>query len=282
MIREVEETLWKVDDPNAESTMMLSRVDLDFAFYQERREIMEEKDRINFIDSLELADIEESKGDNPRAAYVCGGSTVSFAANVSSESQSDVLNSTLFAQLGANHAHDRENDAANWYRYYQNVLVNIGWMITDFKFTKFNATSESFSMDKVITDLLLAANAARDEIAIANATIDALKALPQNDGRLRFLESMSHSASKGNFQISVAHEGVSGDLTMRMVAAYFSTSDSVTNVLWFPFTNSKTNMYTASQEIILNSLVYSQFRDSVAMKLGSKAGDFVKELPISG
>lgn len=248
---------------------------------------MNEQKRIAFIDSLEIADIPEPGKEfamravsitaNPPKAYVCGGSTVSFVAGVSPQSQRDGLNSTLLAQLAANKAHDRENDTVNWYKFYRNVLENVGWVIQDFSFARFEAQSQSFTMDKVVLDLI-AAIGSNDEVAIAQATIDALKALPQKDGRLVLFESMSHSASKGNFQISIANE-VGGVLTMRIAGGYFSTSQSVTNVLWFSYAKSQTSLYTAGQGITLNSQIYSQVRSQIVQKLGDKARIFVQELP---
>src|SRR5216683_1057876 len=60
------------------------------------------------------------KIDQP-SAYVNAGSVVSFVSGVSSRNQTDVLNTTLLAQLAANKKFDREIDTVNWYKFYRSV-----------------------------------------------------------------------------------------------------------------------------------------------------------------
>jgi len=240
---------------------------------------------IGFVESLE---IEDDKRDHiweilqlagtPRAAYVDDGSAISFVANVSPQSQRDTLNSALLAQLAANVQFDRESDTVNWYSFYRNVLENIGWVIQDFNFTKFHSDSASFTMDKVVLDVL-AAIASQDEVAVVQATIDAMRALDKGDGRLTLFESESHSASAGNLQICVANE-IGGILSMKIAAAYFSSQQNVTNVLWFSFSSGSSELYTGSQNISLNKQIYGQVRSAIVQKLGDKATRFVNNLNI--
>lgn len=240
---------------------------------------MQAKERTQFIESLELADIGSvALLENAPAGYVVGGSAESFVAGVSHQSQRDALNSTLLAQLAANQKYDREKDTTNWYSFYRNVLENVGWVIQNFSFTKYNSQNASFTMDKVVLEIL-AAVASGDEIAVVQATNDALKKLKQNDGRLVLFETSSHSASSGNFQICVANEA-GGILTMKIGAFYFSTTQQVTNVLWFSFGSSSTSMYKGAQTISLNKQIYATVRAQIVAKLGEKANRFVRELDI--
>jgi hypothetical protein len=73
--------------------------------------------------SASLAD----PGPQPHSAYVAAASVVSFADGVTGQQKEDLLNSTLLAQLGANHRFDREKDTLNWYGAYRTVLWGIGW-----------------------------------------------------------------------------------------------------------------------------------------------------------
>lgn len=64
-----------------------------------------------------------------QAAYVAKASLVAFAASVDRAARAHVLNSELFAQLGADARFDRERDFDNWHRFYLLVLKNIGWTV---------------------------------------------------------------------------------------------------------------------------------------------------------
>jgi hypothetical protein len=243
---------------------------------------------VAFVESLELAELDKpgstylshllALSSYPRAGYVVSGSLQSFVAGVSPQSQRDALNSTLLAQLAANNRFDRERDTESWYRFYREVLENVGWVLQGFQFHRISASGSSFSMDEVVLDLI-AGLASGDEIAAAQATMDALRALRGNDGRLVLFESSSHSAQAGNFQIGVCTE-TGGILAMKMGAFYFSTSQSVTNVLWFRFSDTNTYAYKGGQAMSLNKQIYSQVRSAVVTKLGDKAQRFVQDLDI--
>jgi len=215
---------------------------------------------------------------NPRAAYIDAGSAVSFVAGVSPQSQRDALNSTLLAQLAANKKFDRENDTVNWYNFYKTVLENVGWTLQNFNFTKYNASGASFTMDKVVLDLI-AAIATGDEVATLQATLDAMRALSNKDGRIVLFESSSSSASHGNFQIAIANE-TGGLLSMRIGASHFSTSQSSTSVLWFNYSSSQTDLYNGAQTMTLDKQVYQYVRNDIVSKLGANAINFVKSLDI--
>lgn len=234
-----------------------------------------------FISGLELEEPSIkffTRSDDQRAGYVNDGSLVSFVEGLSKKKQQDVLNSTLLAQLAANRKHDRENDTVKWYKFYREVLENVGWVIQDFGFSKFNAGGSEFSVDKVVLDVL-AAIATGNEMAIVTETINAVKNLSDGDNRLVLFERASHSLKKGNFQISVASES-GGVILMKIGAFYFSTTENVTKVLWFRFSSQTADMYKGNQTINLNMDVYDEVRDDIIDKLGDKAERFVKQLDI--
>jgi hypothetical protein len=66
-------------------------------------------------------------GPQPHSAYVAAASVVSFVDGVTGQQKEDLLNSTLLAQLAANHRFDREKDTLNWYGAYRTVLWGVGW-----------------------------------------------------------------------------------------------------------------------------------------------------------
>jgi hypothetical protein len=235
--------------------------------------------------SLEVRKKEILLGDSSKAGqeagYVDGGSLISFASGVSGQSQSDVLNSTLLAQLAANKKYDREKDTENWYKFYRSVLENVGWVVGSFEFQRYEASKASGTIDKIALELL-AAIAVGNEIAVVNKTLETAKSLANkasNDGRIKLFESSTHSGSAGNFQIAAASE--SGNvMAMKIGAFYFKAQQTVTNLLFFDFSSSGATIYKGSQTVSLNKEVYGNVRQQIVGKLGDKAKSYIEDLEL--
>lgn len=244
-------------------------------------------ERLRFIHSLELAEPSSKtmrlKGkpgvsDGDEAGYVDAGALVSFVSGVSAQSKSDTLNSTLLAQLAANKKYNREDQTKEWYDFYRTVLENVGWVVQSFSFERFKASGTSFTVEKVIAEVL-AAIATKEDKKIIDATIAAVNALDKGDGRLTLWNDNSTHFDKGNFQISACVED-DGVIVMKLGAFNFKTDERVTGVLWFTFSSSSTEFYKGGQVVNLNLDVYSRVRKQVIDKLGSKAQEFIGDLDI--
>lgn len=247
-----------------------------------------------FVSGLELASPEGLKlprlavrpvplaevDPNKPSANVVASSTVSFVAGVSKQHREDVLNSTLLADLAASKKFNREDDIENWYQFYGTVLENVGWVVSDFNFDRFQASGSTFTVDKVVLDLIQSI-ATEDEISVITSTINALKALDDGDGRLVLYETQTHSDNKGNFRANAVSESDSDHIAVMKIGAYhFSCQDRVTRILWFSFPNSRTEFYQGAQTVNLDDGVYAQVRQAIKAKLGNNAVDFVKDLDI--
>lgn len=239
-----------------------------------------------FIQSLEISDsrhvlmplsIASATAGN-QSAFVVAGSTVSFVAGVSSQFQSDILNSTLLAQLAANKKFDRESDPRNWYDFYVHVLENVGWVLQGFTFTKFNTSGGSLTCEQAVIDIL-AAIATGGQMAVVNATLAAMKNMSSRDGRLVLFERESHNLHQGNFQISVAKEE-NGVVSLATAGLEFKSAQNITRVLFFSWESASSELYHGSQEMTLNTDVHSRVRQEIVTKLGDKAVQFVHEIEI--
>lgn len=243
-------------------------------------------ERIKFIQNLELdfpvgnfiKTSLKTFTSNTETAAVAGSSVQSFVANLDFQGKSDVLNSTLLAQLAANKKFNREEKPEEWYNFYKNVLENLGWVIQEFNFDKYNSSSATFDTSTAILGVLTALCSA-NELAIVKSTIDALNALKSEDNRVTIFEQNSHSLKKGNFQISICNQQ-NRQITMKIGCFYFDTSENVVRVLWHKFNSSKCSMYKGTQVVTLNEDIYSRVRDSVINKLGDNALKFIADLEI--
>ena len=74
-------------------------------------------------------------------------------------------------------------DVKGWYSKFSEVLLNLGWVSQNTAFWQYKIHGESFTADKAILEIingLLQNNA----LLLAQATINALKNLPENDSKL--------------------------------------------------------------------------------------------------
>lgn len=245
---------------------------------------------LEFIDNLKLAERRSSRtlkgvqdllkgaDENKPGAAVDAGSVISFVANVSGQNRSDVLNSTLLAQLAANHKYDRMEAPLNWYGFYTDVLGRVGWVLQEFGFKKYETHEQQFTLDAVLIELFEAILTG-NELLVAKATVDALKKLSDDDNRLVVFSHESHSTSMGNFQLGLCSD--QGDaVAMKANAFHFTTKTDITRILWAKFTESNMYLYFASNTMTLNKEVYEQVRAAVIKKLGDAAKEFVENLPI--
>lgn len=213
------------------------------------------------------------------SGFVNDGSLVSFVAGVSQQNQADVLNSTLLAQLAANKKFDREKATVDWYQFYRSVLENVGWVVQEFTFDQYNVGGSSATVDKIVLDVL-GAIAVGDELALVTSTLNAVKSLAgSGDNRFVLFDQASHSDSNGNFQISLCTES-GGHVAMKIGCFYFSSTEQVTNFLWFGFSSSNSTIYKGGQAVVLDPDVYTQVRPTIITKLGDKAKSFIADLDI--
>lgn len=213
------------------------------------------------------------------SAFVDKGSIVAFTADVSGQNREDVLNSTLLAQLAADHKFDRETAVMDWYDFYSTVLGKVGWVTQGFNWQKYTSKKMSFTMDEAVLDIAAAALAGPEAVVIA-AALDALRKLPKKDGRLQLFNHSAASDKEGNFQISVCTE-TNGAVAMKTMAFYFNSDEQTTDVLFFSYSSANTELNQATVGQALNTQVYAQVRQAVITKLGDNAKNFVLDLDIS-
>ncbi|ASK24784.1 hypothetical protein BSSX_2892 [Bacillus subtilis] len=242
-----------------------------------------------YIEDLELADLPQGISDiqipevpfeeGQASASVVGSSVIAFTGNVGGTQRNDLKNATCLAQLAAMKQHDPFTDTENFYRFYTTVLANIGFVIQGFDFTKHEISGTTFTVDKVVIEILQAI-ATQDEVALVQASLDALKALSDDDGRLRLFSTSSHSAEYANFMLGIATQEANGDVTFKVGAFKMNSNQNNTRFLWFSYSTSETNLFKSSQTVLLNEDVYGQNRDAIIVKLGDKAEQYIADLEI--
>jgi len=253
---------------------------------------MAQKDRINsavrFIQDLEIPAPDSAlpaiyKAEAPlftsdtEGSAVDKGSMVSFVSGITPLHKSDVLNSTLLAQLGAEKKYNRFTQPMEFYSFYCAVLANVGWVVPTMVHQKFEPKGASFTVSQAVLEIL-AAIATGNELAILTATLNSLKD-PKNERQLSLFDSQSFPESLGTFQISPVGED-DGELVMALAALDFKAVRHVTRFLWFSWESSSVTLTRSAQKCVLNEDVYGRVRQQVIDKLGDNAKKFIEDIEI--
>jgi len=216
--------------------------------------------------------------DDTAGAAVDAGSLVSFVSGVSSMHKSDVLNSTLLAQLAASKKFDRYQAPINWYNFYVNVLSQIGWVVPAFAFRNFTPSNPNFAISEAVLDIL-GPIATGSEVKILQAALDSLRDNSNNQGALTFFDSQCYPEDLGTFQIFPVSED-RGQLVMALSAMQFHGEKHVTRFLWWSWSSLKVSLQQSAQKAVLNEDLYRQVRQQVIDKLGIRASQFIADLDI--
>jgi hypothetical protein len=210
------------------------------------------------------------------------GSLISFTAGISPQHQSDAQNSVLLAQLNSDKLFDRfdPNQVIAWYKNYTGVLSKIGWPLQEFQFQNYTASGSTFSIDQAII-AIVSSFLSGPEVAVVEATVNALSNLKSDDPWYKVWDSSTHSANGGNFQMAQCSDGGgTGPLALACSGYAFTTSETTTRFLWVEYHASDTKLQFASQVATLDESVYSQVRDQIIAKLGVMAKAYVDNLDI--
>ncbi|XP_028411409.1 uncharacterized protein LOC114533970 [Dendronephthya gigantea] len=231
---------------------------------------------MRMVESLKSTLAEKGKGQ----AFVDAGSLVSFTEKLSGQNKEDVLNSTLLAQLAASKKHDRQTDSANWYKFYTDVLMKIGWVTQQFQFSKYHSHTGSFEMSTVVLDILLSLVGDGEPalVDVVKATLESFK----NSGgdTIKLFDHNCVSGQQGNFQIIPCTVDKSGQVVVKFVGAYFKATKVDSRFLFFTYSNSQVDLEKAADSLTLNEKIYSKVRQAIIDKLGDKTQTFVHGLDI--
>ena len=228
-----------------------------------------------FVKHLELEDFLSRVGTGAGHCNVIDGSLAATSHEMTEQQVQDVTDSTLLAQLAANKKFNRFEDPENWYKFYMNVLSNIGWTLESFRWNEYESSQASFKLSQVTLELL--SSMVGGEVAIMNvvkAAIDALAASPEG---VSLYDSCGTSGDDGNFQILPCINKM-GQICLPLLCYHFKADRHVNNFFFFSWSHESISLFYATQKCVLNEKAYSKVRKAVADKIADKIGDYVKHL----
>ena len=210
---------------------------------------------------------------------VNAGSLVSFTNGISSVHKSDVMYSTLLAQLAADKKYDRRENTTEWYKYYVNVLGKVGWIIQNVKFEEYSTNSQTLRASTAILDTIKDI-VSRNELTLVEKTLSSLQTRDNEAWWVVFDEKSSSRSQNGNFQTSLCNVDSSGQVTLSLCSFYFHASKVHERWLWFDYNSADISFFKNTQVSILNEEAYSKVRQQVIDKVGDNAKIYYGDLNV--
>src|SRR4051794_30954841 len=157
------------------------------------------------ISSIKLKLPPRAKGpDTPRPtpkmeneAYVIDAELLAVTENLPIEQRMDVQDSVLFATWAANAKYDPETQAAQWYKFYREVMTSLGWLPTRLEFQQYQSRGTKFTVDAEVIQVL-AAVCTGPENALIQTAVKAFKQLNRNNSAFTLFERTSYKAKNGS------------------------------------------------------------------------------------
>ncbi|KAG8742058.1 hypothetical protein FRC12_015453 [Ceratobasidium sp. 428] len=223
-----------------------------------------------FVKDLDTAASKET-------AWVSGGALYIFDRELSKTQKSDIVNSTLLAQLAADKNYDRITDTDNWYQSYVNTLGRIGWVASEFGFDP-APLGKPISAGQFVVDHL-GNDIGSWRAKSVKAAVDAINKMPADEKALKVFSSNASSGPHANFQVGYCNTD-DGNVVVDMGAFLYRIDQNVKNPLSSILKSKSATVSSATQKMSLNKYVYERVRDSVLQKLGEHAKNCVAEVPM--
>ena len=213
-------------------------------------------------------------------AAVVGSELVTFMPGVDSPWRQDLVNSAMLAQLVAKKRVPDPTRMFDWYDAYFDTLMHIGWAVQDKSFATYQEESQNFAAHEAILKVAGALlGPATASLALVGTALEALKSMDAASPWITLFNRESQSASTARFQISVAEQSESGELSVALMAFGLEARTTLTQVLFFKTLASQATLRHCAARVGVNGEVLRGVRESLRAKLVSHADDFVKTLP---
>jgi len=217
-------------------------------------------------------------------AAVVGSDVVSFVTEITPEQRSDIVNSTLLAQLVAKKKHPLPADITGviaWYDTYFDVLSNIGFVIQDQGFAEYTENADTFEAHEAILEVARVALAgAPGALALVIKTLESLKKMDADSPWITLFNRESRSANTARFQVTIAEQDAKEGLIIRLLAFGLQANAKITQVLFFRLKHNEATLHHHSGKISINPAVLAGVRDDVARKISAFTKDFVAGLDL--
>ena len=215
-------------------------------------------------------------------AVTIGSQISEFAEAVPIELRPYIDNAFLLAQLAANfHIEEYGGGSSEWYDKYEEVLLNVGWVIENKGDAFHKVSGMSLEVHKEIIPIItLALGPAAAAASVVVAALRGLSAMDKDKPWITLFDRESQRATANQFQIS--YVDVDGNQMPRLTLTSFelSATRSVTQVLFFKFSNTDATLSHNETKMSINQMAFDAAKDVVSNRVSTRTQGYLTDLKI--
>lgn len=217
--------------------------------------------------------------DNQAQVLVAGSGLIVAADDVPAQTREDLINCTLFAQLAASSEVPDAKKIMPWYDAYFRYLTILGWAQSDRQFQDYRFSGQHVEAHKAIEKVLVALLGPQAAaLMVVEAALQALQEIEENSPWLTLFDHQSKIEKAARFQVATAQPDANGLLQTALVAFNLEAKSNFTQVLFFRFSSSSTNLkYAAGKATIYEAALAGQ-RAEIARRLADYRRTMVGEV----
>lgn len=219
----------------------------------------------------------------------CDNSIILFVGEENEQVRKDVTNSLMLAQLHADRCMQefkKKTGSApmlvpcleEWYSKFLETFHHMNWVDIGFQTTKVQAAGRDMSVEKVILQLMESLGNQEERSKFRKA-MAVLKALPSDDQKLTLFKQRSAEKDFSQFLVHMVYINAKGDATMKTGMIGVSTKETVTNILWFEWRDTNTQVYKADHTMMLGSATFDRMRPLIEDKIQNINESYVNQIP---
>lgn len=229
-----------------------------------------------------------SKSPNDKF-LLCDNSIILFVGEQNEAVRTDVTNSLILAQLNADKqmlAFKQKVGASimpasameEWMRVFQETFAHIGWVDTGFEVTRAQAVGNDLSMEKILLNVIDAIGNGEEKTTFRKA-MAVLKTLPNEDEKISLFRRRTVEKDFTQFLVHLVYIDGRGSATMKTSMLCVSTKQAVTNVLWFTWSDTGTQVFKAEHTMMLGARSFDLIRPTIVKKVLQINETYVNAIP---
>ncbi len=219
--------------------------------------------------------------DGKQQIVTVGSQIAEFSKGVPAARRPQIANSFLLAQLAANKMVADGGGTEEWYDRYVDVLANIGWLVETETTSDRDVSGSSSELHEEIIPIITAALG--PAIAVAALVTKILQGLANMDKEspwITLFSKESQRATANQFQISYADVPEGKESRISLACFELDASRSVTQVLFFKFSESHARLRHFGSKLGMNSAVFDQVQDVLEDRVAEYVTKYIAAMPI--
>lgn len=194
-------------------------------------------------------------------AFLVDRTLVCFAANVTGQQRSDMLNLLLLAQLAARKQYPEIEQAIDWHQSFKNVLMDIGCSIEARGFSQFALSGRTFRLEYPVVNIMANASFKYSLTGFLEKSLATIKSLQTSYA----FKKNTYSSYNGAFQIClVTNSNETLELNIGMIML---TSGSPIIELFGTLSTENTKLNYTTLTFNINEQFCASVRDVISEKL---------------